>query len=62
MTTAMFSGLDAAAKARRAGEALISRAARMITDAGFGPFAETSLEVIGAGDHLRPAPPQRRRH
>jgi Acyclic terpene utilisation family protein AtuA len=50
MTNAMFAGLDAAGKARRAGEALASRAEWMIAKAGFGPIAERSIEVIGAGD------------
>jgi hypothetical protein len=50
MTTAMFAGLDAAAKARRAGEALIARTERLIARAGHGPLAERSVEVIGAGD------------
>lgn len=50
MTNAMFAGLDAAGKARRTGEALATRAERMIADAGFGPITERSIEVIGAGD------------
>ena len=54
MTTAMFAGFDAAAKARRAGEALVARAGRIVQEAGFGPFTETSIEVIGAGDTYGP--------
>jgi hypothetical protein len=50
MTTAMFAGIDAAGKARRAGEALVARAERLIAKAGFGPISERSIEVIGAGD------------
>lgn len=50
MTTAMFSGIDAAGRARRAGEALIARAERLLGERGFEPFAESSIEVIGAGD------------
>ncbi|HST38515.1 MAG TPA: acyclic terpene utilization AtuA family protein, partial [Conexibacter sp.] len=50
MATAMFSGLDAAGKARRAGQALIARTERLIAAAGHGPLTETSIEVIGAGD------------
>jgi hypothetical protein len=50
MTNAMFSGIDAAGKARRAGEALIARAETMIAAAGFDPVSERSIEVIGAGD------------
>lgn len=50
LTTAMFAGLDAAGRARRAGEALLARTARLSEEAGFGPLAEGSVEVIGAGD------------
>jgi hypothetical protein len=50
MTTAMFSGIDAAGRARRAGEALIARASRLMAARGHDGFAETSIEVIGAGD------------
>jgi hypothetical protein len=50
MTTAMFAGVDAAAKARRVGEALVARAERLIAKAGYGPITERSIEVIGAGD------------
>jgi len=50
MTTAMFAGIDAAGKARRAGEALVARAERLIAKAGYGPITERSIEVIGAGD------------
>lgn len=54
MTTAMFSGVDAAGKARRAGEALVARAERLIEKAGFGQLTESSIEVIGAGDTYGP--------
>lgn len=50
MTTAMFAGVDAAGKARRAGEALVARAERLIAKEGLGPITERSIEVIGAGD------------
>lgn len=50
MTTAMFAGIDAAARARRAGEALIARSSRLMAEDGHGPLAESSIEVIGAGD------------
>jgi hypothetical protein len=50
MTTAMFAGLDAAGKARRAGEALAQRAERLIARAGYGPITECSIEVVGGGD------------
>ena len=54
MTTAMFSGIDAAAKARRVGEALVARTEALIGKAGYAPLAETSVEVIGAGDTYGP--------
>ena len=54
MTTAMFSGIDAGGKARRAGEALIARAERLIGAAGLAPLTESSVEVIGAGDTFGP--------
>jgi hypothetical protein len=54
MTTAMFSGIDAAGRARRTGEALISRTSRLLAEDGFVPLSETSVEVIGAGDTLGP--------
>jgi hypothetical protein len=54
MTTAMFSGLDAGAKARRVAEALVTRGERLIEEAGHGPLAESSIEVIGAGDTFGP--------
>jgi hypothetical protein len=50
MTTAMFAGVDAAGKARRAGHALIARVERLLEDAGQPPLLESSVEVIGAGD------------
>jgi len=54
MTTAMFGGLDAAAKARRAGQALIARTERLLAAAGQPPLTGTSIEVIGAGDTYGP--------
>jgi hypothetical protein len=50
MATAMFAGIDAAGRARRAGEALVSRTERLIAAEGFGPLTESSVEVIGSGD------------
>jgi hypothetical protein len=50
MTTAMFAGMEAAGRARRAGEALLARSARLLAERGLEPFSETSLEVIAAGD------------
>ena len=54
MTTAMFSGIDAAAKARRVAEALVERTQTLIAEAGFSPLTEASIEVIGAGDTYGP--------
>jgi hypothetical protein len=53
--TAVFAGGDATGRARRAGEAIVARAGRMITAAGHAPFTETSIEVLGAGDLAAPA-------
>jgi hypothetical protein len=50
MTSAMFAGIDAAGRARRAGQAAIDRASRLTAQQGSPPFAETSIEVVGAGD------------
>ena len=48
MGTVTLAGLDAAAKAQRAGEAMLARASRLIAERKFEPFTETSLEVLGA--------------
>ena len=45
-----IAGEQAAAKARRTGEALFKRMARMLCEAGLPPFSETRIEVIGAED------------
>ena len=47
-TTMMVAGREAAAKARAVGAAIISRARRLMGDAGCSDFTETSIEVIGA--------------
>ena len=41
-------GFDAAAKARRTGEAILERVGEMLTDQGLAPFSRTHLEVLGA--------------
>ncbi|WP_439572084.1 acyclic terpene utilization AtuA family protein [Phreatobacter sp.] len=46
--TVTIGGRDAAAKAARAGAAILARAERLAAAAGHGPFAETSIEVLGA--------------
>jgi hypothetical protein len=52
LATAMFAGIDAAGRARRTGDALVARAERLIAGEGFEPLAESSVEVVGAGDIL----------
>jgi hypothetical protein len=56
--TVTIGGRDAAAKAVRAGEAILARAARLIREAGFADFTETSVEVLGSeatyGEQARP--------
>jgi hypothetical protein len=47
-TTMMLVGRDAAARARRVGEAIFARTSRMIASAGLPPFSETSTEILGA--------------
>ena len=55
--TLMIGGADAARKAQRVGEAILSRCTRLLAERGTGPFVETSLEVLGAeatyGPHSR---------
>src|SRR5262249_51538825 len=50
-------GREAAAKAQRAGEAMLARARRLMTESGYPDFRETSIEVLGAeatyGPHAR---------
>ena len=43
-------GVQAAAKARRTGEALFKRMTRMLAEQGLPPFSETRIEVLGAED------------
>jgi hypothetical protein len=49
ITTAMFAGLDAAGRARRAGYATVARATRLMQADGMAAPTEVSVEVIGAG-------------
>jgi hypothetical protein len=46
--TMMIAGRDAAGKAKAVGNAILARSRRLMQEAGFGDFGETSLEVIGA--------------
>lgn len=41
-------GIDAAAKARRTGEALIERTRRLFTENGWGDYTRTGIQVLGA--------------
>ncbi len=50
VASAVFAGGDAAGRARRAGGAIIARAARIAREAGHGDFSETSVEVVGTGE------------
>jgi hypothetical protein len=52
VTTALFAGMEAAGRARRAGEAIFARSERLLAEKGLEPFRETSLEVVGGGDIL----------
>lgn len=48
MTLLFIGGRHAAEKARRAGEDILERGRRMLSQSGFSKFRETSLEVLGA--------------
>lgn len=52
-------GFDAAAKARRTGEAILTRTSELLKEKGLEPYTETNIEVIGAescyGPHARAA-------
>jgi hypothetical protein len=41
-------GFDAAAKARRTGEAILARTGTLFTQFGFGPYSGTHIEMLGA--------------
>lgn len=47
-STLTIVGDDAVAKAERMGEALLSRCRRLMSEAGFGDFSETLVEVLGS--------------
>jgi hypothetical protein len=47
MGTVTIGGRDAAAKAQRAGEAVLARVRRLLNERELGDFTETSLEVLG---------------
>ncbi len=50
----MIGGIDAAAKARKAGMSILARSRRLFRERNLGDFGETSLEVIGAEDTYGP--------
>ena len=41
-------GFDAAAKARRTGEAILARTGELFAQSGFGPYSGTHIETLGA--------------
>ena len=47
VASSVIAGYDAAAKARRTGEAVLKRVARMLDELGLPPFGATALNVIG---------------
>lgn len=47
-STLTIVGDDAVAKAERMGEALLSRCRKLMSEAGFGDFSETLVEVLGS--------------
>ncbi len=53
----LIAGREAAGKARKVGEAIFARVARLFEQKGIAPFRETSLELLGAestyGPHAR---------
>lgn len=55
----VVAGFDAAAKARRNGEAILKKTRRMLGEAGLGDFSQTALQIVGAeslyGANARPA-------
>jgi len=48
MGTLTVGGYEAAERARRAGDAILTRVRRLVAGRGLADFAETSIEVIGA--------------
>ena len=54
LATLFVKGIDASAKARAMGEAIIARVRRLMRAAGFDDFTQTSIEVLGAEDTYGP--------
>jgi hypothetical protein len=57
--TLVIVGIDAAAKARRTGEAIVARTRRILAERGWPDFTRTAIELLGAetlyGPHARTA-------
>lgn len=49
-----ITGIDAIAKARKTGEAVLTRCRRMFRDMNLPDFTDTSIEVVGAEDYYGP--------
>lgn len=47
-------GMDAAAKARRTGQAVLKRMENILRQRNWGPFTETSIEILGHEDSYGP--------
>ena len=54
LATLFVKGIDAAAKARAMGDAILARVRRLMLAAGFDDCTETSVEVLGAEDTYGP--------
>ncbi len=54
LATLFIKGIDADAKARAMGEAILARARRLMLAAGFADYTESSIEVLGAEDTYGP--------
>jgi hypothetical protein len=50
VTPVAIGGIDAAAKARRTGEAVLKRMEGILRQRNWGPFTETSIEILGDED------------
>ncbi len=50
----MIGGIEAVAKARRTGDAILARTARLGAERGLHPFSRTLVEVLGAEDSYGP--------
>ncbi len=57
--TMVVAGFDAVAKAKRNGEAVLTKTRRMLAEAGHGEFSQTAMQIVGAeslyGANAQPA-------